>query len=665
MKRVSMTLVFTACISCLGGFAQNQIRNGNFEQWDSVGLATEEPSHWNSFKSASGSLADSAVQQIKQSTQTHSAGGQYCAMIWARPVSSIVVNGVVTTGQVNLGSLTAADTTNYYVTRPGDDNFSAPLTKKPDSIAFWARFSCPDPSQTAAINATVHTNNEFREPLGNSSYVVARASQTFTQGDWTKFVVPFTSVSNQKPAFILVSFTTNAIPGVGSVQDTLWIDDVELLYIPKEKLSSIKLDNVDLPGFSADSNDYIVNLDSCGFPVVTATPADTNATVTVVQPTAATKQAVITVKNGTNTLTENIYTVSFTTPAPTIDTLYDVTGNIYTDTLKGVNGCDSIIVHLKVRKKLSSIELDGVALSGFSPDTNDYTVNLDSCNFPTVTAKAADTNATVTIVQATTATKQAVITINGTDSTSENRYTVSFITPAPTIDTLYDATGSAYIDTLKGVNGCDSIIVHLKVRAKLNSIKLDGVDLVGFSADTNNYTVQLDSCTFPTVSATSADTNATVTVVQATAVTKQAVITVITGTDSETENKYTVTFTTPAPTIDTLYDATGGAYTDTLKGVNKCDSIIVHLPPVGIVPIGLNQNAVSVYPNPAESFIYINSSYRITDIELYDMVGRLVRKESNVGQNQLKLNLDSLTKGVYSIRVITEKGIISKKVVLH
>jgi hypothetical protein len=72
-----------------------------------------------------------------------------------------------------------------------------------------------------------------------------------------------------------------------------------------------------------------------------------------------------------------------------------------------------------------------------------------------------------------------------------------------------------------------------------------------------------------------------------------------------------------------------------------------------------------VYPNPAETFIDIQSTYPVTDVEVYDMAGQLVRKENNIGRTQFRLNVDNLTKGVYSLRIITSKGTNVKKVVLN
>ena len=64
-----MRKTFTTLL--LAGFAftasaQYQIQNGNFEEWENVGSATEEPAHWNSFKTASGSLTSFGKKQVEK-----------------------------------------------------------------------------------------------------------------------------------------------------------------------------------------------------------------------------------------------------------------------------------------------------------------------------------------------------------------------------------------------------------------------------------------------------------------------------------------------------------------------------------------------------------------------------------------------------------------------
>lgn len=223
---IVLTILFLGHFSV---FSQSQIRNGNFELWDDLGTENEQPTHWNSFKTASGKFSNMGKQQVMRSDDTHSGKG-YSLKIFAKDFGIATANGMVTTGQVNMGSVSASNFSNHTITRTDDDNFRAPLNIMPDSISFWAKFECPSPSQEALMKAVIHIDFDYKDPGGDTSHIVAVATKKIKQCSWTKFTVPFTDFTHREPAYILITFATNAVPGAGSKQDVLFIDDVELIY---------------------------------------------------------------------------------------------------------------------------------------------------------------------------------------------------------------------------------------------------------------------------------------------------------------------------------------------------------------------------------------------------------------------------------------------------
>jgi len=72
-----------------------------------------------------------------------------------------------------------------------------------------------------------------------------------------------------------------------------------------------------------------------------------------------------------------------------------------------------------------------------------------------------------------------------------------------------------------------------------------------------------------------------------------------------------------------------------------------------------NLDELSIYPNPANSMLNIQSSTQIQSVELFNIQGQLVIKEGNVNQ----INVSSLTNGVYMIRIATENGVKVQKFV--
>jgi uncharacterized protein len=80
---------------------------------------------------------------------------------------------------------------------------------------------------------------------------------------------------------------------------------------------------------------------------------------------------------------------------------------------------------------------------------------------------------------------------------------------------------------------------------------------------------------------------------------------------------------------------------------------------VGIDKISANENSIIVLPNPAISQIEIrNSKFEIRTIEIYDMHGQRVfsRQPAADSQQQVVINISSLSKGIYFVRIADTRG---------
>ena len=259
MKKRLILLVLLILISLIT-FSQ-QIGNGNLESWDNVGTSSEEPTNWNSFKSATGSLVSLASQQIQRSTAIRSgASGVYCARIWSKSTLGIVANGNMTVGQINMGSSTPASTSNYNLSKTTDDNFSEALTLSPDSLVFWVKYTAASGSSQARVNAIIHDEYNLRDPLDANSnpHVVATATLNYlpTGGVWVRKSVPFMYTGpSTTPQFILITFTTNMTPGGGAANDEVLIDDIELIYNSTNQINEEFMDASHI--YCSDNNIHI------------------------------------------------------------------------------------------------------------------------------------------------------------------------------------------------------------------------------------------------------------------------------------------------------------------------------------------------------------------------------------------------------------------------
>lgn len=68
----------------------------------------------------------------------------------------------------------------------------------------------------------------------------------------------------------------------------------------------------------------------------------------------------------------------------------------------------------------------------------------------------------------------------------------------------------------------------------------------------------------------------------------------------------------------------------------------------------------SIYPNPVKEVLNINTKEALEKIEVADLLGRIVLKQENVSKS---VDLSSLNKGVYILKLTSEKGISTKKII--
>lgn len=74
-----------------------------------------------------------------------------------------------------------------------------------------------------------------------------------------------------------------------------------------------------------------------------------------------------------------------------------------------------------------------------------------------------------------------------------------------------------------------------------------------------------------------------------------------------------------------------------------------------------------VYPNPANDFLVVKTKegIRITDVEFYDITGALVRTENGLNKFSHQINgVNNLPTGLYLVKVTTDQGVTTRKVML-
>ena len=123
------------------------------------------------------------------------------------------------------------------------------------------------------------------------------------------------------------------------------------------------------------------------------------------------------------------------------------------------------------------------------------------------------------------------------------------------------------------------------------------------------------------------------------------------------------------PTLDSIYTVNSKtAYIKFITDNNLTNKgwKIEWLSDLNIDEMESGFTAISVYPNPATSILNINIETKETEsvkIDICDMLGRIVYSE-NFNNNQINTTVDvsNFAKGIYMVRMATNKGITTKKI---
>lgn len=106
----------------------------------------------------------------------------------------------------------------------------------------------------------------------------------------------------------------------------------------------------------------------------------------------------------------------------------------------------------------------------------------------------------------------------------------------------------------------------------------------------------------------------------------------------------------------TWQGATGFSVTSSLGVINFFfDTLVIDANTLSTK--NFNLNTVSVYPNPTKNNINIKTNSIVQNVELYDILGKKVKSTKSS-----TISLENFSKGIYIMKVTTNKGVVTKKV---
>jgi hypothetical protein len=98
-------------------------------------------------------------------------------------------------------------------------------------------------------------------------------------------------------------------------------------------------------------------------------------------------------------------------------------------------------------------------------------------------------------------------------------------------------------------------------------------------------------------------------------------------------------------------------------GNNRIDNVTLKGTEINLSTPSQTVTDYQVFPNPFKNNIQVISSEQISELSVYDMVGKNVWRKTNVNKNTETVDLSSLNVGVYLLKIKTPNGLITHKLV--
>lgn len=256
MKKL-FTLMVCATVALASHAQVYQFSDPGFEgTWAS----SEEPGNgWNSFSSANASslgfLGGTAINQSPKPSEVSGYNSSSAVKIFSKDILGKKANGNLTTGRINMGSMTPSDASNYNYSNTENASQSLLFAGRPDAFYFYAKFVSGG-SPNGRANFILHDDYQYRDPevATDASHRVGKSSVLIpATSDWTRFEGAFTyDAETPSTQYLLATFTTNPTAG-GSAGDELYIDDIYFIYY--STLASLEYQGATID-FSEDKLSY-------------------------------------------------------------------------------------------------------------------------------------------------------------------------------------------------------------------------------------------------------------------------------------------------------------------------------------------------------------------------------------------------------------------------
>jgi hypothetical protein len=109
-----------------------------------------------------------------------------------------------------------------------------------------------------------------------------------------------------------------------------------------------------------------------------------------------------------------------------------------------------------------------------------------------------------------------------------------------------------------------------------------------------------------------------------------------------------------------------------IRLIQNDNTVIGTNPQTGVVTVNLASSTeniedfnLEIFPNPAQDLLNVKANNAILNsIAIYNINGQLVQQSLELNSDQQSIDISILSEGVYMIQVLTDKGLINRKIVV-
>ncbi len=247
---------------------------------------------------------------------------------------------------------------------------------------------------------------------------------------------------------------------------------------------------------------------------------------------------------------------------------------------------------------------------------------------------------------------------------------VSECSSATVNDVLYESSGT-YNQTLIASNGCDSL---LTIQVEIREESAETVEYSICDSLEINGEVFFETGTYEQILMNAAGCDSVLTI----SITNASLIAEISIDDSNelTCNVEADTYqwyncdlneTIEGAILQSFLPSTSGTYAAIISNeicvdTSNCLSVVISN------TLNITESTVLLYPNPAEDFVNLGgiNAQELLNVSILDLAGRQVKIESEIIENQMRIDLRTLADGVYFIVMELEtRGNVIQRFVKH